>query len=114
MAKGIEKPPVNSTEGIWVAADGALFALLRCVPFTPEEREVQSHVGQQAMQPIIGMHPGDRGLVLVLMVCIAAAALMHPVPMQPGFWVHVGLVFTIRRIQIGVDRLDGTKAVDAI
>jgi len=82
---------VNSTGGIWVAADRALFALL-CVPFTPQEREVQPHVRQQAVEPVIGIHAGDRGMVLILPIGIAAAALMHPVPMQPGFWVHVGFV----------------------
>ena len=101
------------TGGIWVAADGALFALRR-FPFAPEEREVQAHVGQQAMQPIIGIELPQGGSVLVLMVCIAAAAPMHAIPMQPGFWVHVGLVFTIRRSQSGVNRLDGVNGVDAI
>ena len=64
------------------------------------------------MQLVIGMHPGDRGLILVLMVCIAAAAPVHPVPMQPGFWVHVGFVCLLGGVKGGVDRLDGIKAVD--
>ena len=64
------------------------------------------------MEPIIGIHPLERGMVLILPIGIRSAAPVHPVPMQPGFWVHVGFVCLRGGIQIGVDRLDGFDGVD--